>query len=173
MAFLEFSWLAYYIAIFGFFFVFVISYAVLSKTKILGDNNFIDLLVSFILAIVFITFSPGVEYVSAIIPWFSILIISMFFLLVIVGFSQKEVDKFMKPWITWVFIGILIIIFLIAAIKVFNPVLAPYLPGSSGSGGDSDLLRYKNFFYSERFLGAALLLIIAAITSWVLVKGKK
>ena len=113
------------------------------------------------------------EYLGAITPWFAILIVSLFFFLVIVGFSQKDIDKFMKPWIAWVFIVLLLIIFLVAAIKVFNPVLGPYLPGASGDGADPTLLKVAKFAYSDRFLGGALLLIIALIASWVITKKAK
>src|SRR3989344_8902355 len=117
MATLDFSWLSYFMAIFGFLLVYIVVYAILTKTKILGENAFINSITAFILAIVFISFSPGVSYIGIITPWFVILVVSLFFFLVIVGFSQKEIDKFMKPGITWVFIVILLIIFLIAAIK--------------------------------------------------------
>jgi hypothetical protein len=173
MAMLDFTWLAYYMAIFGFLFVTILVFALLAKTKLLGDSAWINLFVSFIFAIIFITFSPGVNYVQAIVPWFVILIVCLFLFMLMVGFSQKEVDKFMKPWISWVFVILLIIIFLIAAIKVFNPILAPYLPGSSGAGADSTLLIVTNFLFSERFLGALLLLIVAAVASWVLTKKGK
>ncbi len=169
---LDFSWLSYFLAIFGFLLVYVVVYAILTKTKILGENAFINSITAFILAIVFITFSPGVQYLGAITPWFAILVVSLFFFLVIVGFSQKEIDKFMKPWIAWVFIAILLIIFVIAAIKVFNPVLAPYLPGGSGDA-DPTLLKVAKFAYSDRFLGGALLLIIALIVSWIVTKKAK
>ncbi|MFA6023025.1 MAG: hypothetical protein WC781_02980 [Candidatus Pacearchaeota archaeon] len=172
MAILDFSWLAYYMAIFGFLFVYVVVYAILSNTKLLGDNNYINSLTAFVFAIIFITFSPGVEYVGVVLPWFVILLICLFLFLIMIGFSQKDMSKFMKPWVTWVFIAILIIIFLISAIKVFNPILGPYLPGVSDTGGDPSLLLFKNFFYSEKVLGAIILLIIAAIASWILTKKK-
>ena len=110
MAVLDFSWLSYFLAIFGFLLVYVVVYAILTKTKILGENAFVNSITAFILAIIFITFAPGVEYLGAITPWFAILIVSLFFFLVIVGFSQKDIDKFMKPWIAWVFIVLLLII---------------------------------------------------------------
>ena len=173
MAVLDFSWLSYFLAIFGFLLVFVVVYAILTKTKILGENAFVNSITAFILAIIFITFSPGVQYIGAITPWFAILVVSLFFFLIIVGFSQKEIDKFMKPGITWVFIVILLIIFLISAIKVFNPVLGPYLPGASGDGADPILLKVAKFAYSDRFLGGVLLLIIALIVSWIITKKAK
>lgn len=169
----DFSWLAYYMAIFGFLLVSIVIFAILSRTKLLGDNAIMNWFIAFIFAIVFITFSPGIEYVQNVIPWFVVLIVCLFLFMMLVGFSQQDLSKFMKPWISWVFIILLVLIFMIAAIKVFNPILAPYLPGQSGSGGDSTLLSVKNFIYSDRVLGAALLLIIAAITSWVITKKGK
>ncbi|MEM4625426.1 MAG: hypothetical protein QXJ28_01505 [Candidatus Pacearchaeota archaeon] len=172
MEMLDFSGLAYFASIFGFVFVWVLMFAILIKTKILGDNAFINSIIALIFALVFISFSPGVVYVQTIIPWFAILIISIFFMMLIIGFSQKEVDKFMKPWMSWVFILVLLIIFLFSAVKVFNPFLAPYLPGSPDKGGDPNLIKLKNFIYSESFLGAALLLFIALIIFRILTKGK-
>src|SRR3989338_6641222 len=110
MAILDFSWLVYFMGVFGFFFISVVIYAVLSKTELLGDNKPVNLFVAFVFAIIFITFSPGVEYVGAIVPWFVILFIVLFMLMVLVALSQKEVDKFMKPWVAWVFVAILVII---------------------------------------------------------------
>ncbi len=168
---LDYTWLSQGMPLFGFFLVFFIMYAILAKTKILGEG-FINIFVSAIFAIVFITFSPGIEYVQVILPWFSILIIALFLLLLIVGFSQKDMSKFMAPWLAWVFIAFLAIIIISAALVVFNPMFGPYLPGQSDSGGNAFLISVKNFIYSQKFLGAVLLLVLAAITSWILLKKK-
>ena len=158
--------------VFGFFFVFVVMFAVLLKTKILGDNAFTNSFVSFIFAIIFITFSPGVDFVATLLPWFVILFITLFLILILVGFSQGKIDSFMKPWITWVFIIALMVIFLVSAIVVFNPVLGPYLPGSNVEG-EGFLFTLKDFVYGEQFLGGALLLAIALAASFLIArKGK-
>jgi len=162
----DFSWLGYYMPIFGFFFVFVVMYAILIKTKILGDNAFTNAFVSFIFAIIFVTFSPGVDFVGTVLPWVSILIIALFFILLIVGFSQKSIDEFMKPGLAWVFIVILALIFLISAIVVFNPVIGPYLPGQP----EAEASKFFGFIYGEKFLGALLLLVVAALASWVIAR---
>ena len=167
---IDFSWLNYYIPIFGFLFVFVVMYAILIKTEVLGKNAFTNSLVSFVFAIIFITFSPGVQLVEMVLPWFIVLIIALFFVLIIVGFSQKDVDKFMSPGLAWFFIIALAIVFLVSSIIVFNPFLSPYLPGESTEGGNEVLLAITSFVYSERFLGAFLLLAIAVVTSWVITK---
>ncbi|MFA5020283.1 MAG: hypothetical protein WC533_04245 [Candidatus Pacearchaeota archaeon] len=169
---LDFSWLSYYIAIASFLFVFIIVYAVLKKTEVLGKNEWFNVLTSLIMAIVFITFSPGVNYVATILPWFAILIVVLFLLLVVIGFSQKDISSFMKPWFAWVFIILLVIIFVISAIVVFNPIIRPYLPGQTGIE-DPFVLSVKEFAYSDRFVGGALLLVVAIAASWVLVKKSK
>jgi hypothetical protein len=166
---LDVSWLNFYMPVFGFFFVFVVMFAILLKTKILGDNAFTNSFVSFIFAIIFITFSPGIDLFATILPWFVILVVVLFFVLIIIGFSQKEMDSFMKPWLGWVFIIALMVVFLISAVVVFNPVLQPYFPGQPAEG---NLENVKNFFYGEQFLGGALLLVIAVAASWLIARKK-
>ena len=158
MAITDVSWLAYYMLIFGFLLVFTVMYAILAKTKIFGEAMGTNLIVSFIFAIIFISFAPGVRYVQTVLPCFVVLIISLFFFLLIVGFSQKDVDKFMKPAISWAFIGLLAVVFLWSAIVVFNPFLQPYI---------------DRFTYDDRISGAVLLLAIAGAASWIMTrKGK-
>jgi hypothetical protein len=173
MATLDFAWLMYFTSVFGFVFVWVFLFALFTKTKLLGENNFINSIIALVFALVFISFTPGVSYlIQTVMPWFVILIVSLFFLMMIVAFSQKEMDKFMKPWLAWVFIGLMVLIFLFSAIKIFNPQLAPYLPGASDAGGDPTLIALKNIVYSQEFLGAVLIVIIVVVLWRMLVKGK-
>ena len=48
--------------------------------------------------------------------------------------SKKKLEDIMTSKFAWVIVGILVIIFLIAAIKVFNPVFHPDLGIASGEG---------------------------------------
>src|SRR3990167_1100291 len=111
MATIDYSWLNYFMPIFGFLFVFVVMYAILIKTKILGEGEFVNAFVSFIFAIIFVSFAPGVEYVKTVVQWIAILIICLFLVLVIAGLSQKKLDDFLKPGLGWFFIGLLAIVF--------------------------------------------------------------
>ena len=74
----------------------------------------------------------------------------------------------MKPWVGWGFIILLIIVFLIATVIVFNPVIQPVL--NEEPGASTALISIKNFLASEKFLGAILLLVIAVIASWVMTR---
>ena len=63
------SGINFFMPVFSFLFVFVIVYAILAKTKILGDNKFVNLVIGFIMAIIFMSFSSTELYVETIIPW--------------------------------------------------------------------------------------------------------
>ncbi|MEK6820692.1 MAG: hypothetical protein AABX71_03195 [Nanoarchaeota archaeon] len=151
---IDISGISYFLPIFGFLFVFVIVYALLAKTKLLGDSQLINLIISFIVAIIFSTMASVEEYIETVTPWFVVLVIVLFFILIIIGLSQQKISDIMKPGFVWVFIIALIVIFLISAVKVFSfwqPI--------------------KEFVTTEaRIAGAVILLAIAALTAWVLTK---
>ncbi len=122
--------LYFFMPVFSFLFVFVVVYAVLAKTKILGDEK-VNLLVSFVMAIIFMNFSSMQLYVETVLPWFVVLLVCVFLILLIAGFSTK-LENITKPGFGWFIVGVLVIIFLIAAIRVFNPVFHPDYVVTSG-----------------------------------------
>lgn len=166
---LDISGLQFFMPVFSFLFVFVIIYAILAKTNVIGNSKFIHVLVSFIISIVFMSVSSMNLYVLEIIPWFAVLIVIVFLVLVIAGFSTKKLDNIMTPTFAWVAIAVLIIIFLIAAIKVFNPVLHPELGITSGDN-PGILGQLSDFVTSSSVAGSIILLIIVAIVAWVITK---
>jgi hypothetical protein len=166
---LDLTFVGYFLPIFAFLLVFVIMYALLSKTEILGESKFVQVLLSFVIAVIFISFSTIRQYVTSVVPWFVVLIIALFFILIIIGLSQKDFS-IVKPWLSWVFVVALIVVFLIAAIVVFNKQFNPYLPGGNEQEGSTFLLNLKHFLYSAKFLGAILLLAIAALTAWAITR---
>ncbi len=156
---IDISGMSYFMPLIGFLFVFLIVYAVLLKTKLLGENNWLNGIIAGIIAIVFATLSSAQEYVQTVTPWFAVLLIAIFFMILIVALSQKDVSEFMKPKIVGVFIAILILVFLFSAIKVFPNVMGDAWETVSG------------FVTNEaRIAGAVILLIIAFLTAWIVTK---
>lgn len=149
------SGLNYFMPIFFFLFVLVIVYAILAKTKILGGSKSVDLIVSIIIAVISVTVSSIEEYVETITPWFVVLIIALFFILLVVGMSQHQITDILGKKFVWVFIIILILAFLISATKVFSPVWEDV----------------KDFISNEgRIVGGIILAIVAAATAWVITR---
>ena len=149
----DFSWINNILPILVFLFVFLIIFSILTKTKVLGGNSFINSLVSFIIGIIFLTASTFNEYVATIVPWFVLIIIIIFFILVLVGFSAIEVKDIFKPATVWVFIIFLILILLAIAFNIF-----------------SFNLNFLSFLYSSKVLGGIVLLIIAGFVFWIITK---
>lgn len=163
---------AYFMPILGFLFVFTLMYALLAKTKVLGENKYVHLLLSFVIAIVFVA-SPLIRsYTIVILPWFVVFVIAVFMIMIVIGFTQGKLDTITKPWFAWSVIIILILVFLIAAINVFSPVIGPYLPGGNESAGEPFGLEIKHTIFHPAVLGAILLFVVAAIASWILTKAK-
>ncbi|MFA5258688.1 MAG: hypothetical protein WC979_05125 [Candidatus Pacearchaeota archaeon] len=169
MATLDISGLFFFMPVFSFLFVFVVVYAILAKTKVLGDQR-VNLLVSFIIAIIFMNFSSLDLYVRTILPWFVVLLVCLFLALVIIGFSTKDFEKMTTPGFAWVVVAILVIIFLIAAIRVFNPMFHPELGITTAGDGQQGVLVQIMSIFDSQVGGSVLLLIIGLIAAWVLTK---
>jgi len=149
------SGLLYFMPIFSFLFVFVVIYCLLKKSAVLGDNDFMNALVGFVVATAFVTASSVRMYVETVTPWFAVLIVAMFFILAIIGFSQQKIEGFLGKGMMGGFIVVLILIFFFAGIRVFSSVLAPV---------------YYKITNDERLLGGILVFFIAALTSWVVTR---
>jgi hypothetical protein len=159
----------FFMPVFSFLFVVFIVYAILAKTKILGEGGFVNVLVSFIMAIIFMSFSSLELYVQTIIPWAMVLLVCVFLVLLLAGFASGKIGDIMSTKFAWVVAGILILIFLIVAIKVFNPVFHPDLGITSGEG--TSMIEQIKEAAGGRVLGTILLVIIAAGVAWVLTNG--
>ena len=160
----------FFMPVFSFLFVFVVVYAILTKTKVLGEQK-VNLLISFVMAIIFMNFSSMQLYVETMLPWFVVFVICLFLVLVIMAFSTKDVGKMMTPAFAWVMVAILVVIFLISAIKVFNPVFHPEYGITSGDS--PQIIGQVRSMFDNQTSGSVLLLIVAAVVTWVLVrKGK-
>ncbi len=165
---LDISGIYFFMPVFSFLFVFLIVYALLANTKLLGSSNFINLLISFIMAVIFMSFSSLDLYVKTIVPWFIVLLVCIFLVLLLAGMSTKDLGKIMTTKFAWFMIGILIIMFLIAAIKVFNPIFHPDLIITSGEG--TSLIEQIKGYSGGYIFGSLLLVVIAIAVSWILTR---
>lgn len=165
---IDISGLNFFMPVFSFLFVTLIVYLILLKTKILGESKFLLFLISFIMAIIFMSFSSLKLYVQTIIPWFIVLFVVVLLVLLVAGLSTKNLDKIMTPAFAWVVVGVLIIIFLIAAVKVFNPVFHPDLIVASGEG--TSMLEQMKGYLSGGAVGSILLLVVAGVVAWVVTR---
>lgn len=171
------SGIAYFAPILAFLVVFGIMVALLHKTKLLGDSLAVNIFLSFVIASIFITASSVRQLVLNVVPWFAVLLIALFLIMAIVGFIGNK-DFVVGKGMGRFFVVLLIAIFVIAGVKVFSSSFAPYLPTATYddvSQGDPALVGFFSWLYSPRVAGFFLLLGVAALVTWMLVRtwGKK
>lgn len=172
MAAADVSAITYFAPIAAFLIVFIFVYYVLKKTELVGDKELIMLLVAFLVAAIFVSVAGARTYITTVVPWFAVLIVSLIFLLAITGFIG-EPTKFMNKGIGIVFVIILAIVFLLSGFFIFSNLIVGYLPGPMfGYNVNPDTLPFLDWLYSPRIAGALLLIITSAVVSWILVKAK-
>jgi hypothetical protein len=103
----------------AFLLIFVLIYAILQKSKLLGDGNVkIDALVSFAISVLFVVTPPARDFVVSIMPYLAVALGVMLVYLIMYGFvggELKEGTKNMK-----IVFGILAGIFLVVVIFVIT-----------------------------------------------------
>lgn len=158
------SAVTYFAPIAAFLIVFVLSFAVLWKLKFLGDSKWVLVFVSFLLASLFVSVASVRHYVETVTPWFTALLVSLFFILVLMGFAGVKSDKTVHN-IGIIFVILAFLVFLVSGVMVFSDSLAPYLPGTSYEGNT-----FTEWLYSSSVIGAIVLIVISSVVAWVLVK---
>ena len=148
--------------------VFVVA-AILFKTKILGENKWVQIFVSLIVASLFVVSAGTREYVLTVIPWFGVLVVSLFIIMFLVGFVGAKAE-FMQKGIGIVAVIIIGLVFLFSAFVVFSDVLVNTV-GGGGEGSEATSIVFS-WLFSARIGGAILLIIASALVSWILVKAK-
>ena len=152
------SAIGYFMPIFAFLLVFIVIYALLVKTEVLGGSQPVMLFVSFILSAFFIVEASLVEFVQFSSAWFSVGVIGLFFLIVVLAFIPGiDIGAFFgkNDWFAWTLLGVVVVFFITSSAYVFNWV--------------TNWGVIQSWFNTEWF-GMILLLVIAGIVSLILTK---
>ena len=158
---LNLSGVSTFIPVFGFLLIFTVVYALLRKTKLLGENKFVSILISFAVAIIFLVSASAIEYVRVVTPWFAAFVISLLFISLIVGLLKGNVEDFFKgKGFAWFVIIVLIVIFVFSAIYIFADVINKYMAGP------------KQFLLQPTVLGIFVMIALTVFISWILTRGK-
>ena len=148
------SAIGYFVPIFAFLLVFIVVYALLKKTGVLGDDAAVLLFISLILASFFIIQTSLVDFVRFSSAWFGVGVVMLFFLLVVLTFLPgKDPLAFLTKnnWFSLVILGLVVAFFIISSAYVFNWMINWDLVSS---------------WLNTDWFGMILLLIIAGLVSW-------
>ncbi len=124
--------------VFIFILIYAIIYAALSKTKFFGDSVNLNAIIAFAMAALFAAMPGAMEFVSVIAPWFIILVIVAFSILLIFMFGGLKGDAieniFKNTTVYWTVIMLSIIIVVGGLTVVYGPFLVGGPPGGEGAG---------------------------------------
>ena len=157
--------------IFIFIIVFVGSYALLNKTKVLGTNQGLQALAAFAASMFFILNPAGRALVVVGTPWlmfFGLLVVGIVAFLLFFGVKDKDIADVMGgPTMLTISISFFVILFLVVLSMVYGPIfMSDNSPTFWGA--------VKRTLYHPRVLGAIFLIVVASyIVRWVPLPGKK
>ncbi len=170
-------------ALFMIILVFVLIYALLQKTKVLGGNAGLDAMVAIAMSMLMIISGTVMEIISNMTPILILILFMAVFLLMGTRFLNVSDDSIVKMLggdnAAWWFIVIGILVFLGAAGQVIAPLISgnpdatttdvtiPTDPGDVGTGDYNTDLR--NTLFHPAFLGMIVLLLIGSFTVRTLV----
>jgi len=156
---IDLSGIATFVPVFGFLLVFAVTYALLGKTKLLGEQRFVHILVSFAIAIIFLVSANAIEYVRIVTPWFAALVVSLLLIGLVVGLmGEKAMESVFKPGFAWLIVIFLIVVFLFSAAYVFADLINTYFGAP------------KQFLMQPTILGVVVLIGITVFASWLLTR---
>jgi len=155
--------------ILAFLFVFIISFALFSKTKIFGKGDTINFIVSILIAMMFLLNPAATKFTLATVPWIAVLMVVLLFILVILTFLRKDIDELVKrKVVAFIIVSVVLLVFLAAAVNVFGPLIVLLSGGDPGAGSPA-----LNVLLTPAVVGAAIILLISAITYFLLTGGSE
>ncbi len=154
--------LNYISPIFIFLFVMVLFFAVLEKTKLLGESKGVSALVAFCIALLFMITATATELVRILTPWLVMLIIiSMVFMMffMFLGVKPEAIEKAVSnPSFFWPIFIVLLVVLGIALTQVFGPQIASLTQQNSEGFGRN----VAKIIFHPKILSMLILLLIAA-----------
>ena len=149
--------LEYFMPVFIFILVFVILYAILDKTGMLGKNKALNIILSFIVALTVLFSGASMDLINFVTPWFAVILVVSVIAVLVLSFAVKkggDLDLRPVPVLAMIFAGIVLIV---GITQVFGPVFTPY-----AEGADPGWTALRTLFH-PRLLGAFLILFVASI----------
>ncbi|HLD79046.1 MAG TPA: hypothetical protein VJA18_00630 [Candidatus Nanoarchaeia archaeon] len=159
--------------IFPFLLVWAFMFAMLQKTKIIGDAMVVNALIATVAGFTVLLSRTVVDLINFMIPWFAIAII--FFILLLLLFmimGYKEINAYQDPGVRWVLIAVGILIAFAAFGKVLGQSLLEQaaqpteVQAGDGGGVASESFQQSIFLtiFHPKVLGLLIVFAIAVFT---------
>lgn len=173
--------LKYFSIIFPALLVFVVVFALLEKTKILGENKVTHSIIAIVIAFMVILLKDIVSIINYMAPWFVLLFVFFVFLLVLyklLGATDQNIADFFTKnrGFQFVIIGIGLVILIASIAYVYGPKVLPV----TGDGvnvtavGEAGTFKENVFavLFSPKILGMIFILVVAIAAIALLTREK-
>ncbi len=171
-------------SIFPFLFVLVLVYALLARTKLVGENTFVHIIIALAISLPFLFWDLPAKIISTMAPWFIIFFIFIIFALIvfkIMGAKDEQIATAVKmPIVYWSLIIVALVILTASVTKVYY---GEYNASTVPEGEDSSrTIEYEGediyLIYHPKMLGFIFIFLVAAFTVGLMSKrgvvpGKK
>src|SRR3989338_28553 len=165
--------ISFLMPLFVFLFIFVVIYALLTKTKLFGEKQVaLNFLAAICIAAVAVFAGNLITLIGTVTPWIVFIIIILVFIFgmyKLFGVEDKEIwDSIGGKTLVYI---IILIIVLVGLSIVFEPQISPYAPGENATGiaGKDVKSEVITTITHPRVLGALFILLVAAFTVKLLV----
>lgn len=128
--FLDLGLLQYFDFIFPILLIFAVVFALLHKTKILGENPSLNAVIAFALALMSLLSPDLIDLINFMSPWFVLVFVFLILLLLVyqtLGATEKDIFSALKgeKTIQWAVFGIAILILIAGVAHVFGQRMLP------------------------------------------------
>ncbi len=171
---LDVSFLRYFMPIFSFLFIFILTYAILTRVN-LFKGKWVNLTISFTIAVLFL-FTPDamkvIEIATANFVLFLFLIFLILLVFLFIGAKEENITKFItkNSAMAWIIGIIVFLIFAAALTNVYGGVVQAIYGGEGEEGALYDVGRV---IFNPKVLGVFLLLLIVSQAVRLIVVNKE
>jgi len=160
--FLDVTGLEHFTNIFVFLFVWLVVYATLLWSKVLGDNKIVITLTGLLLGI-FVLISPiATNVVAGVAPFLAVIFVLVLLLNIASKMLGGDIESF--PALKGIFLVLIVIVIIVGiGVKLREEVSIPET--------QKDLSKTINLIFHPTFLGTVLILAVAVFTIALLAKG--
>jgi hypothetical protein len=147
---------------------FILIYAALKKLSIPGNDATLAVL-SLLISLIFVASKSAVNYIFSLIPFLSVILVISMIILILLVLTAKQIDDFKKP-LAIIGFALAIILALGFAFNQFS-TLSHMLPGTTNSGLDTSLSKFKHWMYSDIVVETAVFAVCIVVV-WIFMMKK-
>ncbi|MBS3172245.1 hypothetical protein J4438_01525 [Candidatus Woesearchaeota archaeon] len=142
--------------------VFVIIYAIMQKTKLLGGSSKVDFMVALVLSLVALVSENTVKLISVLSGWYVLLLVAIILITLVLAVGAKGGDSLVDaipkmPTLMSIAFYLSLVILVVSISHVFGPVFQPY-----SADADPSWWALRTIF-NPKVVGTVLIMLIALV----------